>query len=52
MTGAALDRAAGAKPDLVPPRVPKLEQTLEPNQRHTGDQKCDVQRIPPATTRS
>jgi hypothetical protein len=43
MTGPALDRATGAKPALVPPRVPELEQTLDPNQRHTGDEQDTVQ---------
>ena len=37
MTAAALDSATGAKPDLVSPRVPQFQQTLEPNQRYTGD---------------
>jgi len=38
MTCPALDRATGAKPTLVPPRVPKLQQTLECNQRDTRDE--------------
>jgi hypothetical protein len=43
-----LDRATGAKSAFVPPRVPKLQQTLEPDQRHTGDEQDAVQiNLPP-----
>ena len=45
MASPALNRATGAKPALVSPRVPKLEQTLQPNQRHTHNEQDAAQSI-------
>ena len=52
MTGAALDRAAGAKPDLVPQRVPEFQEALEPNQRDTGNEQDTVQSGLPPTNKT
>jgi hypothetical protein len=44
VTATALDRTTSPKPDLVPPRVPELQEPLDRNEHHPRNQQRNVQR--------